>query len=80
MFGRAAIDLVSLHKNPQCPLFFSLVRDDVPMGVDALVHLWPNALWYTFPPESDHAYSKKSPELAREVVADTDNSTPMRPA
>jgi len=26
----------------QCPMFFSLVSDDAPLGTDALVHPWPN--------------------------------------
>lgn len=33
----------------QCPLFFSLVGEDTPLGVDALAHLWPNTLLYAFP-------------------------------
>lgn len=35
-YGRAPVDLFALHKNTNFPLFFSLVRDDVPMGVGAL--------------------------------------------
>lgn len=47
-FGRTAVDLFASHNSMHCPLFFSLAREVAPIGVDALVHPWPNALYYAF--------------------------------
>lgn len=51
-FGQAAADLFASCEDAQCPLFFSLVGNDAPLGVDALAHEWPDVLLYAFPPLS----------------------------
>ena len=35
-----------------CPMFFSLGRDNPPLGTDALAHQWPQGLLYAYPPFS----------------------------
>ena len=51
-FGKAEVDLFASRGNAQCALWFSLsVRDNPPLGVDALAHRpWPRTLLYAFPP------------------------------
>ncbi|XP_053289751.1 LOW QUALITY PROTEIN: uncharacterized protein LOC128450365 [Pleuronectes platessa] len=46
------VDLFASRGNAQCALWFSLsVRDNPPLGVDALAHRpWPRTLLYAFPP------------------------------
>ena len=51
-YGQAAVDLFASRENAQCPLFFSLMDVEAPLGVDALAHPWPNVLLYAFPPLS----------------------------
>ncbi|XP_060750593.1 uncharacterized protein LOC132862550 [Tachysurus vachellii] len=59
-YGQAAVDLFASRENAHCPLYFSLVDANAPLGVDALAHRWPDVLLYAFPP-----LSLISPTLAR---------------
>lgn len=47
--GRAVADLFVSKSNMHCPLLFSMVRDDPPLGTDAMIHQWPPGLLYAFP-------------------------------
>ncbi|CAL9704266.1 unnamed protein product [Knipowitschia caucasica] len=49
-YGQASVDLFASRQNAHCPLFFSLGRDNPPLGVDAMSHPWPHGLLYAFPP------------------------------
>ncbi|KAK7933481.1 hypothetical protein WMY93_004377 [Mugilogobius chulae] len=49
-FGRAEVDLFASQENAQCHLFFSLMDQSAPLGLDALAHEWPHVLLYAFPP------------------------------
>ena len=49
-YGRAEVDLFASQESTHCPLFFSLGKDNPPLGVDALAHPWPRVLLYAFPP------------------------------
>ncbi|KAL6467752.1 hypothetical protein MHYP_G00234290 [Metynnis hypsauchen] len=51
-YGQAAVDLFASRENAHCPLYFSLLDGNAPLGVDALAHPWPNLLLYAFPPLS----------------------------
>lgn len=51
-YGQATADLYMTSENMQCPLFFSLHNVDVPLGVDALAHVWLPFLLYAFPPSN----------------------------
>lgn len=55
--GQADGDLFVSQENAQCP---HLSGVSTPLGVDALAHLWPNVLLYTF-----LSLSLISPALAR---------------
>ncbi|XP_019204408.1 uncharacterized protein LOC109195978 [Oreochromis niloticus] len=50
LFGKAQIDLFASRVNTHCPLFFSIIDHDAPLGLDALAHQWPDVLLYAFPP------------------------------
>ncbi|XP_024141773.2 uncharacterized protein LOC112154824 [Oryzias melastigma] len=50
IYGRAEIDLFASAENAQCPKFYSLTDQGLPLGLDALAHEWPKALLYAFPP------------------------------
>ncbi|KAK7899531.1 hypothetical protein WMY93_020384 [Mugilogobius chulae] len=43
-FGVAVIDLFASRENTHCRLFFSILRDNPPLGVDAMAHQWPQGL------------------------------------
>ncbi|GAA6099882.1 uncharacterized protein LOC124401124 [Tachysurus ichikawai] len=58
--GRHVLVKMASQENAQCPLYFSLVDANAPLGVDALAHQWPDVLLYAFPPQS-----LISPTLAR---------------
>ena len=49
-FGRAAVDLFASRENAHCPMYFSLLDGNAPLGIDALAHPWPKVLLYAFPP------------------------------
>ena len=49
-FGTAVADLFASRETTHCPLFFSMGRDDPPLGTDAMAHQWPQGLLYAFPP------------------------------
>ena len=49
-YGTAVADLFASRENTHCPLFFSMGRDDPPLGTDAMAHQWPLGLLYAFPP------------------------------
>ncbi|KAL6475051.1 hypothetical protein MHYP_G00160910 [Metynnis hypsauchen] len=51
-YGQAALDLFASREKAHCPLYFSLLDGNAPLGVDALAHPWPNILLYAFPPLS----------------------------
>ncbi len=51
-FGRAVANLFASRENAHCPLFFSMGRDNPPLGIDAMAHQWPQGLLYAFPPFS----------------------------
>lgn len=42
IYGRATVDLFGSQDNTQCPLFFSLKDQSVPLGIDSLAHEWPS--------------------------------------
>ena len=44
------MDLFASRQNTHCPLFFSLGRDNPPLGMDALSNPWPHCLLYAFLP------------------------------
>lgn len=48
-FWAAVADLFASRELTHCPLFFSLGRDNPPLGTDALAHQWPKGLKYVFP-------------------------------
>ncbi|XP_076746637.1 uncharacterized protein LOC112431703 [Maylandia zebra] len=50
LFGEAQIDLFASRVNAHCPLYFSIIDHDAPLGLDALAHQWPDVLLYAFPP------------------------------
>ncbi|XP_039904084.1 uncharacterized protein LOC120744034 [Simochromis diagramma] len=50
LFGEAQIDLFASRVNTHCPLYFSIIDHDAPLGLDALAHQWPDVLLYAFPP------------------------------
>ena len=49
-FGTAVANLFASRERTHCPLFFSMRRDDPPLGTDAMAHQWPQGLLYAFPP------------------------------
>lgn len=49
-FGRAEIDLFASQESTHCTLWFSIMRDEGCLGVDALAHQWPARPLYAFPP------------------------------
>ena len=49
-FGLARADLFATHENAHCELWFSLVGQGGPLGLDALSAEWPDGLLYAFPP------------------------------
>ncbi|XP_073319983.1 uncharacterized protein [Pagrus major] len=51
-FGMAVADLFASRETAHCPMFYSLGRDNPPLGTDALAHQWPQGLLYAFPPFS----------------------------
>ncbi|MGH0123724.1 UNVERIFIED_CONTAM: hypothetical protein FKN15_013590 [Acipenser sinensis] len=51
-FGKMQVDLFTSAGMTHCPLWYSLHRLGGPLGVDALVHEWPKAFLYAFPPIS----------------------------
>ncbi len=48
-FGRAQVDLFASRETSQRPLWFSLTNP-VPLGMDAMVQMWPRLRLDTFPP------------------------------
>ncbi len=48
-FGTAEVDLFVSQESTQCPLWFSLSHP-TSLGIDALVHPWPDMKLYAFPP------------------------------
>ena len=49
-FGTAVANLFASRETTHCLLFFSMGRDDPPLGTDAMAHQWPQGLLYAFPP------------------------------
>ncbi|KAL0162339.1 hypothetical protein M9458_041735, partial [Cirrhinus mrigala] len=49
VFGQAQVDLFATQENAQCPLWFSLIHP-APLGLDAMVQMWPRLHLYAFPP------------------------------
>ncbi|XP_053190141.1 uncharacterized protein LOC128373962 [Scomber japonicus] len=49
-YGTAVADLFASREDTHCPLFFSMGRDDPPLGTDVMAHQWPLGLLYAFPP------------------------------
>ena len=49
-FGVARVDLFATRENAHCELWFSLVGQGGPLGLDALSAEWPDGLLYAFPP------------------------------
>src|SRR4029434_1326727 len=47
---RAQVDMFANRQNTCCPLWFSLRGDNLPLGIDALGHQWPDLRLYAFPP------------------------------
>lgn len=64
-FGMAVADLFASRETTHCPLFFSIMWDNPPLGVDAMAHQWPQGLLYAFPP-----FSLLHPLLQRIQVED----------
>lgn len=93
-FDWASVHLFALHKNAQCPLFFSLRDWDALLGADALAHPWPNVLLYTFPPlclitptlirVNEHRAAAitnpDSPSLAQQTMDGRADTADQRPA
>ncbi|XP_065325845.1 uncharacterized protein LOC134621241 [Pelmatolapia mariae] len=50
LFGKAQLDLFASRVNTHCPLYFSIIDHNAPLGLDALAHQWPDVLLYAFPP------------------------------
>ena len=50
VFGRAEVDLFASRASTYCPLWFSWMEEDSPLGQDALGHEWPSVFLYAFPP------------------------------
>ncbi len=48
-FGRAQVDLFASRETLHCPLWFSLTHP-APLGLDAMVQMWPRLRLYAFPP------------------------------
>ncbi len=48
-FGRAQVDLFASRETSHCPLWFSLTHP-APLGLDAMVQMWPRLRLYAFPP------------------------------
>lgn len=66
-FRIAVADLFASRETAHCPLFFSILRDNPPLGVDAMAHQWPKGLLYAFPP-----FSLLHPLLQRIQVEEVD--------
>ncbi len=49
VFGQAQVDLFATQETAQCPLWYSLVHP-APLGLDAMVQMWPRLRLYAFPP------------------------------
>lgn len=49
-YGQAAVDLFASRENAHCSQFFSLQSVNLPLGINALAHVWPHMLLYVFPP------------------------------
>ncbi|KAL0199681.1 hypothetical protein M9458_002868, partial [Cirrhinus mrigala] len=49
VFGPAQVDLFATRENAQCPLWYSLAHP-APLGLDAMVQMWPRLRLYAFPP------------------------------
>ncbi len=47
-FGQAQVDLLSSRETSHCSLWFSLMRP-APLGLDAMVQMWPRLCLYAFP-------------------------------
>ncbi|KAL0153258.1 hypothetical protein M9458_051433, partial [Cirrhinus mrigala] len=49
VFGQAQVDFFATQENAECPLWFSLIHP-APLGLDAMVQMWPRLRLYAFPP------------------------------
>ena len=54
-FGRARADLFASAETTHCGRWFS-IRDDAPLGLDALSHSWPLGVLYAFFPFPLHPH------------------------
>ncbi len=48
-FGPVEVDLFASRETTHCPLWFSLMHP-APLGLDAMVWMWPRLRLYAFPP------------------------------
>ncbi len=49
VFGQAQVDLFATRQTSHCPLWYSLTHP-APLGLDAMVQMWPRLRLYAFPP------------------------------
>ncbi|KAL0170910.1 hypothetical protein M9458_035506, partial [Cirrhinus mrigala] len=49
VFSQAQVDLFATQENAQCPHWYSLTHP-APLGLDAMVQMWPRLRLYAFPP------------------------------
>ncbi|XP_071400930.1 LOW QUALITY PROTEIN: uncharacterized protein [Centroberyx affinis] len=49
-FGRAQANLFASRETTHCTIWFSLMHQSSPLGLDALSQEWPEGLLYAFPP------------------------------